>query len=80
MYGQSSSPLPVRVVPLRSRFRSCSSTSSSSLVMMWLTAEGVRNDGTITEDRINESLRRIFRIKYAGRLDMFAEEQKDNVG
>ena len=38
------------------------------------------NDGTITEDRINESLRRIFRIKYAGRLDMFAEEQKDNVG
>ena len=38
------------------------------------------NDGTITEDRINESLRRIFRIKYEGRLDMFAEEQKDNVG
>jgi len=38
------------------------------------------NDGVITEDRINESLKRIYKIKYAGRLDMYAEEQKDTVG
>ena len=31
------------------------------------------SDGTITEDRIDESLRRIYKIKYAGRLDMVAE-------
>ncbi|MBO4457276.1 MAG: glycoside hydrolase family 3 protein [Butyrivibrio sp.] len=30
-------------------------------------------DGTITEDRINESLRRIYKIKYAGRMDVIQE-------
>jgi len=43
--------------------------------------EGVKKavaDGTISEDRINESLRRIYKIKYAGRVDMIMDK-KDNV-
>ncbi|MCR4996250.1 MAG: beta-N-acetylhexosaminidase, partial [Butyrivibrio sp.] len=43
--------------------------------------EGVKkavSDGTISEDRINESLRRIYKIKYAGRVDMIMDK-KDNV-
>ena len=40
--------------------------------------EGVKkavDDGTISEDRINESLKRIFKIKYAGRVDMIVDKQ-----
>ena len=43
--------------------------------------EGVKKavaDGAISEDRINESLRRIYKIKYAGRVDMIMDK-KDNV-
>ena len=43
--------------------------------------EGVKKAveaGTISEDRINESLRRIYKIKYAGRVDMIMDK-KDNV-
>ena len=33
--------------------------------------------GTISEDRINESLRRIYKIKYAGRVDMIMDKKDD---
>lgn len=42
--------------------------------------EGVKKAveaGTISEDRINESLRRIYKIKYAGRVDMIMDKKDD---
>ena len=42
--------------------------------------EGVKKaveDGTISEDRINESLRRIYKVKYAGRVDMIMDKKDD---
>ncbi len=42
--------------------------------------EGVKKAveaGTISEDRINESLRRIYKVKYAGRVDMIMDKKDD---
>ncbi len=44
------------------------------------TIEALINNGTISEERINESVKRILTLKYRNKLDEEKEPNKDNIG